>query len=519
MALQFESGVGDQGGSMRRKLGDVLSNAGRGSEAAEAYLQAAALARPADALEDRRRAAWQYLISGHVDDGRRVIETLLGAIGMRLAKTPRRALLSMLLGRARINLRGLAYRERAATQVSQQDLIRIDTCWSVAHGLGFVHTIHAADFHARQILLALRAGEKYRVARALAVEAAYHALAGTRRQKRARQALQAAIEISKTCDNPHALALTTLVEGMCAFLEGRWKNAQGLLANAETVLLERCVGTVWELSTARLMWSASSFFLGELSELGRRLPALLTDADARGDLYEATALRTRVAHAGMLAADQPEAALETLRNAIAKWSVRGFHVQHWWTLIAQSEVLLYQRRTVDAWELIRQQWPALKGSLLMRIQYILIESLHHRANVSLALAADMAGHAGTQCTLLKAAEADAARIERERTPWGDAVALLIRAGVTATQGQRELAVDLLGWAESALKAVGMDLYASAACRRRGELINGDEGDALVEAADRWMAAHGIQIAERFANILAPGLWRASAVRSAADEER
>jgi hypothetical protein len=58
----------------------------------------------------------------------------------------------------------------------------------------------------------------------------------------------------------------------------------------------------------------------------------------------------------------------------------------------------------------------------------------------------------------------------------------------------------------------MHLYASAACRRRGELIKGDEGDALVKVADRSMAEQGIQRPERFAEMLAPGLWRAPAVR-------
>jgi len=196
----------------------------------------------------------------------------------------------MLLRRVRINLRGLYYSEREPAAVAQAELIRVDTCFSVAQGLGFIDTIHAADFHSRHILLALRTGEKYRLARALCVEAGYHGLAGTRRAKRTQRTLDAAMKLSQACDNPHALGLSTLITGTCAFLQGRWKEAKQAFFCAESLLLERCAGSVWELATARLQGSACSFFLGEWNELQRRLPALVADADARGDLYLSTAL-------------------------------------------------------------------------------------------------------------------------------------------------------------------------------------------------------------------------------------
>ena len=433
-----------------------------------------------------RRAARQYLVSGHVDEGKAVLETLLTAIGMKQGSSPRHALISMLLGRARINLRGLHFAERAPAEVAQKDLIRIDTCFSVAQGLGFIDTIHAADFQARHILLALRAGEKYRVARALCVEAAYHGLGGTRRTERTQRVLQTAIELSRTCDDPYAEAFSTLIAGTCAFLEGRWKEAQLSFARAETALLERCVGTVWDLATARLQSCASLFFLGELNELHQRLPALLADADMRGDLYQATALRTRLAHVGPLAAGYPEEAMAILRDAIAKWSVQGFHVQHWWSLISQSEVLLYQYRGMEAWDFIAKQWPALQRSMLLRAQYFCIESLHHRACSALAAASDSTLSGARKRHFLRVASHDAASIERQNAPWGDALALLIRAGITEIQGDQKVAVRLLSSAEAGFDSTDMRLYAAVARRRRGELIQGDDGSTLAKAADLWM---------------------------------
>lgn len=52
------------------------------------------------------------------------------------------------------------------------------------------------------------------------------------------------------------------------------------------------------------------------------------------------------------------------------------------------EICLYSGRSKEAWELITGLWRALRGSLLLRVQYILIESLHHRAQCALAMAAD-----------------------------------------------------------------------------------------------------------------------------------
>ncbi len=152
------------------KLGEALVGAGRGYEAATAFLEAAEGALTADQLELKRRAAEQLLRSGFVDEGFAATRAVLDAIGMKLAATPLSALLSFLGQRARIRLGGLRFSKRDRSQISTEELVRVDACWSVAIGLGLVDTIRAADFQARHLLLALKTGDPLRIARALAVE-------------------------------------------------------------------------------------------------------------------------------------------------------------------------------------------------------------------------------------------------------------------------------------------------------------------------------------------------------------
>jgi hypothetical protein len=58
-----------------------------------------------------------------------------------------------------------------------------------------------------------------------------------------------------------------------------------------------------------------------------------------------------------LAAHQPEQAQSQVTQAIERWSPQGFHIQHWWGMIAQVEVALYAGEVLKAWELLARLWP------------------------------------------------------------------------------------------------------------------------------------------------------------------
>ena len=486
------------------KLGEALSNAGRGAEAARAFLRGAEGAMAARALELRRRAAEQLLISGRIDEGLETVRAVLASIGMKLTATPRRTLLSLAWRILRLKLRGRGFKERDPSQISAEELIRVDTCWSVSIGLGTVDTIRGMDFGKRHLLLALRAGEPYRVARALAIEAGYSATGGSKARERTSGLVREAMTLAERVGHPHALGLANMTAGVAAYLEGRWKRALELLDRAEGVLRDHCTGVTWELDTAMSFQLRSLLLMGEVGEVRKRLPRCLKDVRDRGDLYAEVNLRSRVAWVVHLADDRPDRALAELADAIGRWSQRGFHIQHYWHLTGQVETALYRGDAVAAWEALEGAWPRIGRSLLLRIQFTRTEGRHLRCRGALAAAAAAGVDTARGKALLKLVDGELRRIAAEKVSWARPLVELVRAGLATLKGDGGTAQELLVSAAAGFDAADMGLYAAVARRRRGELAGGDE--RLVREADAWMTAHGIRNFARMSDVLAPGRW-------------
>jgi eukaryotic-like serine/threonine-protein kinase len=497
-ALEMSESRSDQL-DLKRSLGEALGNAGRTAEAGRVYLEATVEAPRDERLELQRRAAQQLLIGGHIDAGLEVIRTVLAAVGKKLPPTPRRALLSILLQRAWLKLRGLRFAERQEREVPSRDLLRIDIYWAASVGLALVDIIRATDFQCRHLRLALRAGEPYRVARALAVEAGLSSSAGGRGRRRTHSFSAKATELSQRVGHPHAIGLSTLTAGIGAFCVGEWRRGAALVERAEGILRDQCTGVVWELTNARSFLLGCFMFLGEVREVSRRLPGLLAAARERGNLYASTELRTRT-NIVWLAADDPDGARREVAEALREWSHRGFHRQHYNALLAVTQISLYTGDGAAAWEALSARWPALVSSLLLRIQILRIEATHLRARGALAAAA---GAADPEAWL-RVAERLAGRIERERMPWSDPLAVLVRAAVASGRHDARGARALLERAVAGFVRAEMGLYGAAARRQLGVTLNDAGGAALVSDADAWMAEQGIRRPARMAGMLAPG---------------
>ena len=483
---------------LRIQLADALTRAGRGFEAAPIYLAAADTAEPNVALELRRRAAENLLRGGHVERGLGVMEQVLASVGMKLPTTPRRSVLGIIVQRLRLALRGSRYRERALADIPADLLLRVDVCWAVAIGLARVDNIRAAYFQATHLLLAYEAGDPYRVARALAVEAGYSSVGGGRSRHRTDAIVQRAEGHARRLNHPHLVGLAALAHTFGSLFLGRFREALEKANEADKQFRERCTGVAWEIDTTQSCTLCAMYYLGQLAELAPRLHTLLREAEDRGDRYGGWSVAGRPSIV-WLAMDDPDTALRINRSVIDRWSSERFQSQHLFELLASAQIDLYLGRPVEAWKRLTKSWPAMVHSKILRVQFARNEMLHLRARVGLAIAATTRDRA-----ILGQVKRDATTILRTRMLWARPLAQSIRAGVRAIHGDLDESRALLTAALRNFEKAEMLLYAAAARRRLGTLVGGDEGAALVAQADAWMRGQLVKTPERMTDILVPG---------------
>jgi hypothetical protein len=482
----------------REGLADALANAGRPAEGADAYLRAAAGADHTRRVELQRRAAEQFLIGGHIDRGFDLIRTMLTGMGVRVPRSPRSALLWLLWRRARLRWRGLSFVPTPVDEIDADKLLRVDACWSATMGLALVDIISASEFCVHGLLMALDARDPYRIARAMAMESCARAAYPTGRKlsERLRQQSQA---LARRVGNPHAIALSIMADALIGSAMGEWKRA-GILSNqALAILREQCVGVTWELNMAQNVAIWALMYQGELREVCRQVPPLLASARSSGNLYIATELCTRSNYA-WLAADQPDEGEREAIDSIARWSQKGFHRQHYSAMLARVQTALYRDDAEAAWRLLAEQRSMLRRSLLTRIQALRVESLYMRARAALGIA----GSGRSPRRFLRIARAGARRIARERMPWSNPIALLLKAGIANLEGNVPLALSYLHDAADRFDRADMQLYGAVARRRIGALQDDARGRELQCQADEWMAAQEIRNPTAFTRMLAPG---------------
>lgn len=469
-------------------LGECLANAGQGRLAAEAYwaAQHEPGSEPRAVEELKRRAAEQLLVSGHVDEGVAAMAGVLRDLGMTLAKTPGRAVAALAFRRLHVGLRGLSFDERPASEVSPLLLQRIDACWSVSVGLGMVDTIRGASFQTRQLLLALDAGEPTRVSRALAAEAAFVATEGRARERRARELLTRARAICERVGDVRLKGLVSFCEGLTRFLVGDFREARVKVAEAEGVLREAGLGVSWEAASARLFSVWSLFYLGELAELARRVPSLLREAQSRGDRYASTSLTVGLATVARLAAGEPSSAKRAVTDAMAAWPSTTFHFQHYWALLSEGLIGLYEGQPAPALTRLLEAWPRIERAMLLRIQNVRVEALSLKARLAVA--------AGNGRLAREALGALAA----ERVAWARAQALTIEAALEPAR-----AVERLAEAVTLFDQQGMRLFAAATRLRLGALQSAELGAANVRAATAWFETQDVKDPLAFARVLVP----------------
>lgn len=469
--------------SVQRRLAAALGHMGRGREAADTYLEAAAAASAEQKIELHRQAADQLFRSGYVDDAVRLIEHVFPSHGLLFPKTSRMALLWLALRRMVVRLRGIAFTPRPAASISPSELARIDAAWTVAVGLSTVDNLKGACVQSGNLLLALRLGEPFRVVRAIAAEAPYVGTAGARSKPRVDKLLARATALARDLGDPYAHGFVHLARCFALYMRSDFEAARRAGEDAESVFERRPVMASWELASARMLSISAHFYEGRLDVVRRRVPALVQEAQGRGDVYAATCLRLGVCNSAWLVDDQSAEARRQLRIASESWHYEGVHLQHCWDLLAWVHVDLYEGHAEEAYSRLQRPWRAIERSFVMRFERLRAELFWLRARAALAYAAHPGSGHALRGRLLGEADAWNARLLRESAPWAAGAGNAVAAGIHAVRGERRQARDRLRCAMGAAEACGMHIL----LRAYGEWL-GDPARGLVGVArpDRWI---------------------------------
>ena len=484
-------------------LGDALANAGRGPEAAQAYLTASAGASAADKLDLELRAAQQLLLTGHIDESVVTLRSFLEREGIRYPRTARDALLMLLARRAQLRLRGLGFAQRDERLVPAKDLKRLDVCFHTGMALGVADTVRGHALLARGLLLALRAGEPMRLARALMVEGVARAVAGGKGTREAEALIVTGEHLVSGAHNPQVLALAAACRAQSSFVSGRFRASLASCEQARTILREHCVGATWERTQVDMFTCWALLRLGDLARLAQFTAEILREFERRNNQYAVTSLSVGVLPSLHFAADDdPAQARAEMQESLARWSPTGFHIQHYQAALSETAARLYAGEAEAAHAYLGAAWPAIARSFLLRVEFVRVEHYDLRARTALAAAAAARSPALRKQRLAQA-QSDAGKVRQVREPWAAALAQATFAGIARLRGDHASERRLLTAAVAGFEAVDMALQLAAARRRLGELVGGDEGRALHAAADAYMTAHRIRRPERMTELLLP----------------
>ena len=506
-ALSLGSAPSTTRRALHAELGDLLTRAGRPEEAAAAFLTAAATGDPDDdeRRELRRRAAEEYLWGGYLDQGLAAIRELLDEVDLHMPETTAGAVAGLLFYQARLALLPLSWKPRREEDVRRSTLARLDVCWTAASGLSLVDSTRGASFASRLPLMCLAVGEPKRIAKAFAAATMAQASMGQRRQ--ATRYLAAARKAAAEVNDPVVDGHLGLAEMAVHFYQDNdWRAALERSDRGAREWLDAGRGRSWELDVflQHSLWSLN--VVGELGELGRRVPGEVRAARRSGNRFLETSLRTffPVVH---LVSDDVAGARADLDDALTTWTEGNDVIgnQFFFAQKGRSQVALYAGDVDEHIAQLDADWQRCWRSLLTQVPIIRAEVCSWRGQLAIERAATAYRRGQPRAVKERLAEARMwqRRLRRTGLPLASNGVLSAEYGIALCEGRRADAVAVLR--QLLVHPIFRQMAAALAAARwrLGGLLGGDEGEALREQARGWYAAQGVQRPDKMAATFLP----------------
>jgi tetratricopeptide (TPR) repeat protein len=499
LALDHTPAASPDANGLHGRLAQALQMAGRSTESGREYLQAASSAAPARQLTLRRIAAEQLLAAGRIEEAQPILYEVLASSGIRAPRSPRAAAFWLAVYAAWLRLRGFAFEERDSADVDHADHMRVEALYTVGIGFGFVNPILSVCMQKRQILEAIRVGDRSQVLMALSIQINHMGNAYPHELERERALVVVARDLARRTGPPHLESYVDASVGIGRFFRGQWSEARELLERAEVGARE--MGNRAVAVNARLFAAYSLYYTGDFAEYRRRCERLIAEAEDRGDLYTTISLRSTAMTRWLVVAGETQRAHATLREVLAQWPQKDFSVQHWQVMIQSADVDIYDGHGGRAYDDFVRSLRVLEKSMMLKNWYIRTSTLHARGRVAIA---SILSHPGSRRARIAEARRVARQLAREPNAWAIGISAAIRASAAIADGDRQAAVKELRGA-IALNANRSEYLAIAARYRLGELLDGDEGRALLRGARETLEREwGAKDVPRYVHMLIPG---------------
>ncbi len=486
--------------SLQTALAEALINARRCAEAGRELLGAAELTDPSTRGELRRRGAEQLLFGGHIDEGMVVLEEAFSDHGLNyetICKTDSQEL------RQRLEQRGLSFKLRRRDQIADDELRRLDMLWAAAHGTQYIKDSDSIALGYTFALEALDMGEPLHVARALAMISIFNSWF----LHKDNPALRALQRLDEQRPEPHISAWLALAQGNDAFWAHRVNESIEYFERAESVFLSQCRGVAREVSSTRLLTSLAIGLLMDINTLKSR--CVRWQQEARE--LEHSHLTSHLSFLAFcaVAEDRPEKAKSDLEKIIAESSrdMSKMTFLHMNSYLALVETYMGEAR---GFEQIDNVVKSLAKTVYDRIPMTRYNHRRYRAIVAIALATK---HPDPE-RLLCRAEQDAQELSNTRAadgrpveiPYWQSQGVLIQACLAAARLDRVSSLRLIDEALQIMSATKDKNYVveAGARLRKGQLIGGKEGAALVARAEDELKQIGVKNTARYCDYVVPG---------------
>ncbi len=483
----------------RERLGHALANAGRGLDAGAAYLAALEGKLAAEAVDLRRRAAEQFLLSGDIERGIETFVEVLATLRVPYPRTLFGTLFAIAVFQVRLFFRNLRFTERDESMADPADRLRADATLSAALGVTPIEPIRGFDFYGRALLYALKLGEPGRVAINLGMDAARIVSVGPKPRERTYRMLFLARKLAERSRVPRARAVVSYCEGMSAYFIGEWREAIRNLAMGEAIFREECTDAP-ELRTLQAGITQAHWEAGDWNTLRSYMSRAIKESVERGDLFTEATLRAGIGLEVAMFSDEAEAGFAAATKTMDSWVGLGFDVQRYLFWVHGSMARSYLGDHEGAVARFEEGWSKARFSLLFYVQLMRAGARQVGSLVALTRATD---GGPDRAKMLAMAAKHARALIREETTWCRAAGQMVHATIAALERREEKAQALFDLALREYEAGGMAGRRAAVLWAKGAHLGGEKGEALVREAKVFFASQGVVRPAAFAATLAP----------------